>query len=177
MGVAVCLLAGALFAQQSPVAQEYSFKGHGSLRLTIPDGWRVSSKSLKRPIALVLHLRPTSGDAFDVQLTSTWLDPAALAKTTPESMRANVQRSADGLLPQAVEKEVTIQELRGAQTVGYYYALADRNPAPGEYKYLTQGSFLTGQLLTAFTILSRAPGAPQVDQALRNFESATYSER
>ena len=43
-----------------------------------------------------------------VQLTSVWLDSAALAKTTSDSIKSNVQRTASGLLPQAVEKTITI---------------------------------------------------------------------
>jgi hypothetical protein len=75
---------------------------------------------------------------------------------------------------QAVEKTLTLQELRGTQSVGTYYSLTDRKPAPGEFKGLTQGSFLTGELLSAFTILSDNPGSSDVRQLLRMFSEATH---
>ncbi len=172
----LCLLTGPLTARQSGAAREYSIPGHGSLRLAVPDGWRVSTKSLSQPLSVLLRMSPPTGEAFDVQLTSVWLDSAALAKRSPDSIKSNVQRTASGLLPQAVEKTITMQELRGTQTAGYYFALTDRNPAPGEYKYLMQGSFLTGELLSVFTLLSHAPRTPEVEQALEAFRTATYSK-
>lgn len=174
--IAVCLLTSALFAQGPTTVKEYTIPSHGILRLAIPDGWQVSSNSVQQPASAVLHITPKSGDSFDLQLTTVWLDATALAKTTAQSIKTNVQRSADELLQQAVEKVVAMQELRGAQSFGSYYALTDRNPAPGEYKYLTQGSFLTGELLSAFTVLSRVPAAPEVGQALRMFGDAKYSQ-
>jgi len=171
---AVCLLTGVLFAQSPTTVKEYAIPGHGTLRLAMPEGWQVSSSPVQQPASTVLHIVPRSGDGFDVQLTAVWLDAAAVARMTAQSIKANVQRSADGLLPQAVEKTVAMQELRGEQNLGSYYSITDRNPAPGEYKYLTQGSFLTGELLTAFTILSRMPAAPEVGQALRMFGDAKY---
>jgi len=173
---AVCLLTSVLFAQSPTTVKEYAIPGHGTLRLAIPEGWQVSSSPVQQPASAVLHIAPKTGDGFDVQLTAVWLDAAAVTKTTAQSITTNVRRSADELLPQAVEKTVATQELRGAQSLGSYYSLTDRNPAPGEYKYLTQGSFLTGELLSAFTILSRMPAAPEVGQALRMFGDAKYAK-
>jgi len=174
--IGVCLVASFLFGQGPTTVREFKIPGHGTLQLAVPDGWQVSSNLLQQPASAVLHITPKTGDAFDVQLTAVWLDATELARTTAQSIKTDVQRTGDGLLQQAVEKNLTIQDLRGAQSMGSYYSLTDRNPGPGEHKYLMQGSFLTGELLSAFTVLSRVPAAPEVAQALRMFGDAMYAK-
>jgi hypothetical protein len=174
--IGACLLTRVLLAQEPTAVKEYAIPNHGTLRLAIPDSWQVTSKPVPQPASTVFHITPKKGDAFDLQLTAVWLDAPAFAKTTAQSIKGNVQRSAEAMLPQAVEKIAAMQELRGTQSVGSFYTLTDRNPAPGEYKYLTQGSFLTGEVLAVFTVLSRVPGTPEVGQALRMFADANYSK-
>lgn len=154
--------------------QDYAVPGHGKLRLQVPDGWVSSSKSLEQPAAVVLRLNPASGDLFDVQVTTVWLNTERLAKTTLKSLKSTVEETAEDPLRQAVESKLVLVELRGAETMGYYYSLTDRNPAPGEYKYLTQGAFLTGELMTVFTILNRENTSPEVARILEMMAGAQY---
>jgi hypothetical protein len=172
--MAGCLLSGGLLAQQSSTVQVYIVPNHGSLRLSIPASWTVQSTAMADPATIFLHIAPPMVKDFDAQLTAVWLNPDNLAKTTAESIKANTERAGNGELLQAVEKNLILQELRGAQTVGTYYSLTDRKPAPGEFKGLTQGSFLTGELLAAFTILSDSPGSSEVRQLLKMFSDATH---
>jgi hypothetical protein len=171
---AACLLAGGMLAQQSSSTQVYLMPNHGSLRLSVPGSWTVVSSAISDPAGMFLHIAPAKGKDFDVQLTVVWLNPANLARTTPESIKANTERTGNGVLLQAVEKTLNLQELRGAQSVGTYYSLTERKPAHGEFKGLTQGSFLTGELLSAFTILSDNPSASEVRQLLKMFSEATH---
>jgi hypothetical protein len=172
--IAVCLLAGGMLAQQSSTAQVYLVPNHGSLRLSVPVSWTVESRAIADPASIFLHIAPAKGKDFDVQLTVVWMNPANLARTTPESIKANTERTGNGVLLSAVEKTLSLQELRGTESVGTYYSLTDRKPAPGEFKGLTQGSFLTGELLSAFTILSDNPSSSDVRQLLKMLSEATH---
>jgi hypothetical protein len=155
----------------------FPIPGHGSLRFTLPDGWQSQSRPLADPPSTTLHFAPASGDAFDVQVTAVWLDASKRTRETPDSIKADVQRTAQELLPHSVEKTATLHELRGPQTVGFYYALTDNHPGPGEFTNLTQGIFLTGDILSAFTILHRTPVSTDVDKALRSFAEADCIKR
>lgn len=171
------LQGGATPAAGNPTTTEssdFSIPGHGSLRLKVPDGWQSQSRALANPASVSLHFAPANGDAFDVQATAVWLDPEKRSQETPESLKATAQRAATELLPHSVEKAATIKDLRGPQSVGFYYALTDNTPGPGEFTNLTQGVFLTGEVLSTFTILHRTPVSPEVDQALRAFSEATH---
>jgi hypothetical protein len=172
--MAACLMAGGMLAQQSSAVQVYIVPNHGSLRLSIPVAWTVESRAMADPATLFLHIAPAKGKVFDAQLTVVWLTPAIQAVTTPESIQANTERTGNGVLLQAVEKALMLQELRGPESVGTYYALTDRKPAPGEFKYIMQGSFRTGELLSAFTIHSSNPSSAEVKQLLRMLTDATH---
>ena len=167
-------MAAYLLAWQSSTIQVYLVPNHGSLRLSIPVSWKVESSAIADPATLFLHIAPAKGKDFDVQLTAVWLNAANLARTNAESIKANTERTGNGVLLQAVEKTLTLQELRGTQSIGTYYSLTDRKPAPGDHKGLTQGSFLTGELLSAFTILSDNPDSSEVRQLLKMFSEATH---
>jgi hypothetical protein len=169
-------LLGPLRAQEQAPLQQFAVPGRGNLQLSVPKEWRAISKSLEEPTSVLLRIRPATGEAFLVQVTAVWLEPAKLAARTEEQLKADVRRSAEKLLTQAVEKEAVIVELRGAQTLGYHYSLTDRAPKPGEYKYMTQGILVTGELLTIFTILYHDPALPEKAQVLQMFAGATYTK-
>lgn len=155
-------------------ASDFPIPGHGSLRIKVPDGWQSQSRPLADPASVSLHFVPASGDAFDLQVTAIWLDQEKHSKETPELLKATVQHAATELLPHSIEKTARLHDLQGPQTVGFYYALTDNNPGPGEFTNLTQGVFLTGEILSTFTILHRTPLSHEADQALRALSQATY---
>jgi len=173
MGIAAAMAAG-LSAAPLAVTSDFPIPGHGSLRLVTPDGWEVESSTLREPPSLTLHVTPKAGNSFDIQITSAALDGKQRADATPVSIKERVQRAATELLPQSVEKVADIREIKGAEVVGYFYGLTDRNPGPGEFKFLTQGTFLTGDVLSAFTVLHRVQTSPEVTQAIRMFTDAKH---
>ena len=160
--------------QAGSQVHEYVVPNHGKLSLAVAGELKDFSKPLSEPASVLLRFGPKSGDAFYVQVTSVWLDATKLGKTTPESLKASVASSAEEPLRQAVEKEAVLKELSGPETRGFYYSLTDRAPGPGEYKYLSQGTFLTGELMTVFTILHREPACPEKDTVLQMFAQAKY---
>ena len=162
-----------LLAQPIP-PRLFEVPDHGRLRMIVPFEWKVSSRSSKQPPAVVVHIAPSTGDAFDIQLTSVWLDVERRQKMTPDAIRSNVRRSADTLLQKAEDKSVIMEDLKGEQVTGNYYTLADSDPKPGEYRYVTQGSFITEELLTAFTIQHRQPKPDELARSLRMLAGATH---
>jgi len=145
----------------------FEIPDHGRLRMAIPLEWKAASQESKEVHAVTVRIQPNRGDAFDTKLTTIWLDAAALARMTPDTIKSNVKRSGDGLLAQATDKSLIIEELKGGDVSGFYYTLGDSDPKPGEYRYITQGSFLTGNLLAAFTIMHHQPNTEDVTRVLR----------
>src|SRR5215831_3703936 len=156
-----------VFALQPIAPHLFDVPEHGRLRMVVPPLWKVVSKAMKTPPAATVHMQPSIGDAFDLQLTTIWLDPARKAKMTPDVVKANVRRSGETLLKDAENKSLIIDDLKGEDIAGYYFTLADSNPKPGEFRYVTQGTFVTGDLMTAFTFLHRLPDPEDLEQVLR----------
>jgi len=165
-------------AAQAQSARQFSIPGHGSLVLDVPNGWRVTTRSVDNPPSVALRIDPPSGDAFVLQVSSVWLDPSKRAGISSDELRARTQKSAEELLPQAVEKQATLVELHGKEANGYYFSLTDRGPAtdPKDYKYATQGTLLVGDLLTVFTFLHRRADDPAKAEALRILSSARQAK-
>ena len=105
-----------------------------SLELTIPAGWKDELK--EKSIALT----PRVGAPFQVVLTPIARQRPGTSADTAIRMRQSVQDAADKVKPSAVESVLTAEALTGAPGPGYYFSATDREPKPGEFKYLTQGS-------------------------------------
>jgi hypothetical protein len=173
-GIAAIVLSGGTVAQDASTTR-YSVPGHGSLELKVPGGWRSQTRSRSEPPIAQVRLTPASGNAFDLQITAGWLDPAK-SDRRPDALKARVQSAANAALKEAVEKEVKVLELRGAQSQGYYFLLTDKAPGPGEFKYLTQGMLSVGELTVAFTILHREAASDDREKALRVVADAVQSK-
>ena len=75
---------------------------------------------------------------------------------TADELKAEVRRrrAADKIAEQAVEKTIDVKPLKGGTNTGYYFAVTDRAPKPGEFKFLNQGMVIVADLLVTFTILT-----------------------
>ena len=155
------------FGLQPITPHLFEVPDHGRLRMVVPPEWKVVSTARKTPPVASVHMGPSIGDGFDLQMTTIWLDAARRAKMTPDVVKDNVRRSGETLLKEAENKSVIIDDLKGEDVAGYYFTLADSNPKPGEFRYVTQGTFVTGELMTAFTFLHRLPDTEDLALFLR----------
>ena len=163
--IALLLLAGVALAQ--PIRPTlFEIPGHGRLRVVIPLEWTATAKVNAQPSAAIVHVFPLRGAAFDGQMTTVWLDQANRARMTPDTIKANVRKSAETLLKNSQNQSVIMKELRGEDIAGHYYTLGDSNPGQGEFKYITQGTYLAGELLVAFRFQHRAADSSDLAQFL-----------
>jgi hypothetical protein len=151
-------------------AAEYTSPGLGAIAIDLPADWRVQDRP--GPTSVYLAIRPENG--VSLQITSYWLPRDKLAGMTAESMRERVQGMAKGLLPNAVETEAPLTELKGKGGAGYYFHLTGRGAnGPNQAKYLTQGMLATSVGFTLFTVLH--PQAAIPEKMLEPIAAATYS--
>lgn len=176
MALVACGFVATASGQPSETKQ-FSVPGHGSLVLGVPKGWRVAERPLEKPASTALRIGPPSGDGFLLQVSVLWLEPGNRAGYNPQAVKARVQKTADDLLSRAVEKEATVTELRGKAALGHQFSLTDRSSTngPGDYKYVTQGMLVTGELVTVFTLLHRDPAAREKAQVLQMLAEARHS--
>lgn len=172
----IIMWCGFALSQAPAAAKEYAVPGHGKLHLSISESWKVAFQPIPKPQAINLEIRPSDGMTFDLQITSVPLDRKSQMNTDSE-VQESVRQTGEHSLPNAVEKELKLSELHGAQSAGWYFALTDRAPGPGEFAYMKQGIFRTGELLNTFTLLSSAPNSDEVRQVMEMLRVATYSAK
>ena len=132
--------------------RRYPVADHGFFQVNIPPAWRDELQQLSTEIPSTIVLSPASGNAFQVLITP--IPGAKKEALKDEAIRETVQKSADRAKAQSVEKVIKLVELQGTSGRGYYFFCTDKAPKPDEWKYLTQGVLVVGELIVAFTILT-----------------------
>ena len=158
-------------APAGPQPKAFSLPPHGELQLTLPAGWKDRLKPTPRNPLPTLELSPATGAEVVVFITPIPLSAAQPALSNLKSATENMARAS---VAQSVEKKADIIALKGEQTDGYYFSLTDSAPAPGEYKYMSQGLARVGEMLLQFTILSNDPTQKARDTGLETLRTASH---
>jgi len=146
--------------------RHYSLPEHGSITLAVPQSWY---EEIRRPpdnLPPTIIFKPESGDDFSILMTPTWHAKQLAGFNSPEKIKPLIEQQGKKLLAGAVEKELTVKELRGTSGTGYYYSFTDKAPKAGEYTFMTQGAVGIADLLISFTILTNMKDSPAEKDAL-----------
>jgi len=136
-----------------------------SLRMTIPDDWKVQRDLIGD--ALNLRLAPAGKGDFMILITVLPVNASS-----PVSSAADVRRATENIgkkqLAGALQKEVVLTEIKTAGGIGYLYHMTDLNPekGAGDYREGNQGMVLLGTHLMAVTILTHTGDDAIVAQAI-----------
>lgn len=180
-----CLLASLATAATAIAAEGekkvFALPDNSKLELSIPAGWKDEVKTAQAPKAAnqgsapsTVALTPREGAPFQVHVTPVARQRQGASADTAIQMRHNVQQGADKVKPTAMENYLPVEQLTGAPGPGYYFSATDREPKPGEFKYLTQGMLLVGDVVVAFSILTNDGQEKVRDQALAMLKSASH---
>ena len=156
--------------------KRYALPDKTSLELSIPVGWQDEVKQGESGTPPTIIFTPREGARFQVLVTPIWRPRPDVPVASAEQIRQSVQRAADEIKPQAAESFLSVEELTGAKGPGYYFSATDKAPKPDEFKYLTQGMLLVGELAVSFSILTNDGQEKVRDAALAMLKSATQSK-
>ena len=146
--------------------KRYALPDKTSLELSIPVGWQDEVKQGESGTPPTIVLAPREGPRFQLLVTPIWRPRPEVPVASAEQIRQSVQRAADQVKPQAAESFLPVQELTGGKGPGYYFSATDKAPKPEEFKYLTQGMLLVGELAVTFSILTNDGQEKMRDAAL-----------
>jgi hypothetical protein len=144
--------------------RRYTLPGHGVFQMKAPTPWKDEVTQPTNDLPPKITLRPAKGDQFIISIIPFWKESEDAPSITDAAARRMVERAADKAQPNAVEKNLKIVELQGSAGRGYYFSATDKAPEPGDYKFLTQGILLVGELAVTFTVLTK-DGQKEVDSA------------
>jgi hypothetical protein len=147
---------------------------HGALALQLPEGWAAKVRQPPNRLPPTIMMRPLADAAGELILTVVW--PVGSVTKLPDeaTLRSDVVALAHQATSQSVERVLPIQEMKGVDGRGFYFAATDRAPKPGEYKHLTQGIIRVGEVALAFTILTNDGQESVVQAALKVLRTAAH---
>ena len=76
-----------------------------------------------------------------------------------------------------METKIVLNEIKGINHTGYYFSVTDKNPEPGEYRYLTQAGIGVGNLLLHVTVLHRVKESGAVKDTLSMLREAKQTPK
>jgi len=162
------------FAWAEGARSSFTVRGFGTLRLEIPAAWIEAGPSVSDPALVNVSYMLANNPKFQMIITAQDGKSYAGIKDPLAEIERRVKQSGQGWLTGSVETEVAVKHLDGASFHGRYYKLTDKSdPLPaGEFRYITQGIGLIGNLVIAFTVFSNESPAPFIDQGLRALQNA-----
>ena len=178
-GLAAGLAAGAVAAEQVDfTANSVRIPGHGALELKAPKAWGFATTNAfgaAGPRTVVVQ--SAAGD-IAVQIT---IYPEGLGtnqlRPDDEKMAEMLKTMAEAqYAPAAVEKQVTVEKLKGADVSGSFARFTDakwvgKKPPPAEFSNVANGLMRCGDVWGNFTVLTNDKDGPLFKQGLAVVES------
>jgi hypothetical protein len=152
----------------------FELPDHGALTLTVPDSWVDKMNRPANRLPPTILLRPGAAGSGEVLITAVWPIPPVTNISDEATIRSEVAEAAKKAASQSVERALPLQELKGTEARGFYFSATDRAPAPGEYKYLTQGIVRVGEIALAFTVLTNDGEEAVVKATLEMLKTAVH---
>ena len=171
-----CCVAGTQVLAADTDNRRYTLPDHGSLQLKVPTLWKEETAQDRDRLFPTIVFTGKSEAPFDVVLMPIWPTEKGAPNPDHEALQRLVQRAAQGIKSQAVEKTTEVLEFEGAAGVGYYFSVTDHAPKPGEYKHMTQGILPVGILMLPFTVYTNDGQQDIVTEALTMLKSAIHSK-
>ncbi len=155
-------------------ARGYQVAGHGELLFIVPDGWQDEIKPAENGVPPTIVFHPAGGNAFKVMVT-----PIALPSSeAPDlgKLRASVEQTRAQVAPQAVEKDIVVHELRGAEAAGYYFTATDKSAGsgPDDYRVMTPAEVFVGRVLLVTTVFYNDDSGKVRERAIAMLTSAQF---
>jgi len=160
------------FPAEPKAARKYPIPEYGTLELNVPTSWKDKAHKLQEKMPPTIIFNPATGDDFQITVTVMWSKKGEKGFNSPDKVRAMIEKDGQKLLSKTVETKITLQEIKGASSTGYYFLITDKAPEPGEYRYMTRGGIGIGNLLLSATILHRVKDSESVKEALSMLREA-----
>lgn len=178
IGIALFLLVVFCGASaQGKAEKKYSLPGRGTLVVAVPARWTDELKQDEQTRAPTISYSLAAGKTPQVMMTPIWPARPDTPAITKDLVRQYVESALKPIREQAVEKNLPIVEFAGKTGAGYYFDATDKDPGPGEFKYLRQGMLMVDGIALGFTILTNNRQEPLVRDAMQMLQNAAVSPR
>jgi len=162
------------WAAQEVAPKRFALPGQGFLELQAPASWLAIVRQPTNQTPPTIVLGPMQGLQFEISLTPSWPMKADESASAEKAIRERVERLAEDIKPNVVERNLDIVKLKGSSGTGFYFSATDKSPKPMEYKFVTQGIVNAARITVGFTILTHEGQGDVVAAALAMLKTAKH---
>jgi hypothetical protein len=166
-------------APPEPTTRIYRVSGGDAVALMVPPSWQDEFPGGSENAGPTLSLLPaTTGK--DVLFMMTVIVPPPARRdgsyNTPEQLRRRTEAAGSRLREKIVESTLPIEEVRGAEIVGYMFTVTDKKPEPGPWNFLlmTHVEAALRDVMVSFSLFFQAHGGPEQTAAFEVFKGARF---
>ncbi len=175
--VAVFLGAGVTRADEKIVKKKYPMPDGGVLELNVPVSWKTKIHKAQENMPPTIMLSPAAGNDFQITMMVLRGKKEEPGFNGPQKVKALLEKEGKELLSKTVETKIELREIKGAGSSGYYFSVTDKNPEPGEYRFMTRAGIGVGNLLLHVTILHRVKESAAVKDTLSMLREAKQTAK
>ena len=144
--------------------------GHAGLVLDVPQGWLAQVRRSAPDLPPTIDIVTADAKALRVLIAPVW--PTGNAKApTEKDLHSLVQTALVQAKPKAIEADLSLKDLLASGKSGYYFEATERQPEPGGFTHLTQGTMGLNELRITFTVLVGDNAQGLASQALEMLRS------
>lgn len=160
------------FAKGPSTPRVLSWSGGRQVVLMLPPAWEAETERGPKG-SLGIRFKPRSGTSFSFVIDAIPLTPAEQTRVSGVGLRRLVENDAERMLPDARENSVRLERVLGNAGQGFVYSITDARPRlpSGEYRYMTAGAYLAGDLLLIPSIMHNDTSGAVRNQMLEVLKS------
>lgn len=161
-------------AGDESAVRAFGVPNHGALEFRVPNTWKDSLRQPpgNRPPTIVFE--PMSGKAFKVLCAIVCSHMGGPGFTAPDKVKERVEAEGNKLADTSVEGKAVLEEVKGEQGAGWVFTFTDKNPQPGDFKCMTMGELVVGELVIHVTLFFNEKGSPAWTQVMDVLKAAHH---
>lgn len=171
--LAAWLASATAWADEASI-RRYELPNHDTLELELPAGWADHFEEPQGGGPPTIEIAVTDGGPRQVFVRPEWADPTSKDVRELPQLRDAVRDLAERIQSETVEGYLEVRHIAGANGVGFYFTATERDPGPGEFKFMSQGAMQAGTLTLWFTILTNEGQDTVAVEALAMLQGAVH---
>lgn len=157
--------------------KNYALPNQSVFFIPVPPSWQDTILQPPENLPPTIRFKPISGEPFEVYITPIPPKSPTDKKISMKEIENMVALSAEHAQPSAVEKNLQVKNIGEKTPHGFYFSATDKNPKPGEFRYMTQGIIKLGDGTATFTVLTNTGSDVVVEDTLKAIEQAEMKNK
>lgn len=170
-----CCLCIVNVARGEVTKKTFTIPDYGDLTLRLPENWDATLDKPKDGSPLRINVVDKDFKEFSMVVTPV-NPPGDKEPATPERVRKMLDTVLLAMKAEATDSDLTVEELKGSQTIGYWFALTRQAKKAANLPHATHARIAVGErLILGVVIVQRHKNGPAQHTGLEIMKKATIA--